>query len=443
MKAVPNNFRKLILTSLDWGRPKDPPLSLGLASILATAKSQRFDVDSLCWRVNSSEFSPKKVSDAILRSYNYADCDIAFGVFVWNEKQTQIILNNLKSACFQGRIIVGGPQISYAGAGDLETFYPQVDVFIRGYAEEAMISLMSVGKASTLPSIKGVHFARSGRKDSGESAVVSFDNLASPFTTGIILPQPFIRWETQRGCFYRCNYCQHREPNHALEPGKRYMPPSRTVAEIDWILQNKVIQDIAVLDPVFNSGPHHLAILERLVGYTGKIALQVRIELITEAFLNACAKINAQGGRVVLEFGLQTIHLNEMILINRKNNVSKAAKILLRTKEMNIDCEVSLIFGLPGQTLQSFKESVDFCIQLNVQTIHAFPLMLLRGTPMEQNKSNFGLVESNEIASDLIPRQQEDIPHVVSGSSFTYSDWQQMAEIAAALEKDYNSPKAK
>lgn len=84
-------------------------------------------------------------------------------------------------------------------------------------------------------------------------------------------PQPFIRWETQRGCFYRCNFCQHREPNNALLPGKRCIPLSRTVAEIEWIHSNKVIQDIAVLDPVFNSGVYYLSHLNNLVGYTGNV----------------------------------------------------------------------------------------------------------------------------------------------------------------------------
>ena len=65
----------------------------------------------------------------------------------------------------------------------------------------------------------------------------------------------------------------------------------------------------------------------------------------------------------------------------------------------------------------------------------AFPLMLLRGTPLHANKSKLGLVESNEISHADIPRVQEDITHVVSSPSFTYDDWKRMSAIAADLLK--------
>jgi coproporphyrinogen III oxidase-like Fe-S oxidoreductase len=94
---------------------------------------------------------------------------------------------------------------------------------------------------------------------------------------------------------------------------------------------------------------------------------------------------------------------------------------------------------LPNQTLSSFQQSINFCVQHEVPVIHAFPLMLLRGTPLYEEKEKLGLQESYEIASSELNRLQVDIPHVISSPSFTHTDWQAMAKIAEELETHYNT----
>lgn len=252
-----NISRRLQLIALDWTRPKDPPLSLGHASICAFAKKSNINYDQRSWSVNSPHFSAKEVSNYIMNS-NKKNSDVAFGVYIWNENEIQKILNNLKSDSFMGRIMLGGPQISYTKQ-NLELLYPQADVFIRGYAENALIELMNMTTpTSQFPSIPGVHFAH--QTDLNTKATVSLEDLPSPYLDGLIPPQRFIRWETQRGCKFRCSFCQHREPDKALSRTK-HISVTRIQQEIEWILANPIIQDIAVLDPVFNSGPHYLDIL--------------------------------------------------------------------------------------------------------------------------------------------------------------------------------------
>lgn len=427
-------MRRIILIALDWTRPKDPPLSLGHASILANTLKHKISATEKSWAVNQSSFRWTQVVDDIM-SHNSPDTDVAFGAYVWNEDSLQKILNNLKKENYRGRIILGGPQVSYLKSG-LESFYPQVDVFIRGYAESALVDLANCESSDAHPDIAGVHFA--GETDLRKSATIDLESLPSPYLEGIIKPQPFIRWETQRGCKFRCSFCQHREPDKALTRTK-YLSMDRVKREAQWILDHPIIQDIAVLDPTFNSGHHYLDVMKSLHGYTGKLALQCRMEMVTPDFLAQVVEVN-KTGNVVLEFGLQTIHKEEMRAIDRGNNMTKVEAVLKETKRLGIDIEVSLIFGLPGQTLESFKQSVDYCIQRQVRTIHAFPLMLLRGTPLYDRNERYQLVESTEIASEYIPRVQGDvIPHVVASSTFTYSDWKKMADLAEWLEVEYNT----
>lgn len=419
-------YKKLMLLAMDWKRQKDPPISLSQASILANLKRHNINVIHKSWSVNDVNFKMEDVYNFVNSNID-ENTDIALGAYVWHEHHTQKLLRTLRHNNFPGRIILGGPQISYV-KNNVEKYYPDADIFIRGYAEEALAQLYLSEKKN--PTIAGVHYA--GEFDSGLSATADLETLPSPFLNGLISPQRFIRWETQRGCPFRCSFCQHRESDISMK--RRQFAFSRIMQETEWIISNPIIQDIAVLDPTFNAGSHYMTIIQKLIdgNFSGKIALQCRIEMIKDEFLEQIENLN-QKAHVVLEFGLQTIHPNEAKIIQRPNNMKKVVDVLNETNKRNIETEVSLIFGLPQQTLQSFETSVQFCKSHLVPTIYAYPLMLLRGTPLFEKKNELGLVESTDIELK-IDRALKDIPHVISSPSFTYDDWREMAKIAESLD---------
>ena len=91
-------------------------------------------------------------------------------------------------------------------------------------------------------------------------------------------------------------------------------------------------------------------------------------------------------------------------------------------RERGIKHEVSLIFGLPEQTYESFMQSVAWCLDRNVPVIKAFPLMLLRGTELERDRARWSLRENDSV-----------MPVVVASNSFGECDWRRMAGVAEAL----------
>lgn len=420
--------RRLLFLSFDWGRSKDPLLSLGQASMIANLKKHRIPVNAASWHINQPDFDMQHVYDLISKNSS-SETDIAIGAYIWNEPYIQSLLQFIRHSRFPGRIILGGPQVSYVKHG-IENYYPQADIFIRGYGEQALVDLMS--SHDNNPIVPGVHYAN--EPDLGISASADLEKLPSPFLSGLLKPQTFMRWETQRGCPFRCSFCQHRESDVSMT--RRQHSQSRIMEEISWFVKNNV-RDIAILDPTFNSGSNYMSILEEFhkLDYRGKLSLQCRAEMIKPEFLDIVGALN-QSGEVVLELGLQTIHKGEQRIIQRPNNMKKVTTVLQETKQKNIPTEVSLIFGLPGQTVQSFQASVDFCKELQVPTIYAFPLMLLRGTPLHHMKQELELQESSDVSFN-IPRLQDGIPHVISSPSFTYEDWILMARLSESLD-EYN-----
>lgn len=416
--------RRVILVDFYWTRDKDPRVPLGHASILAKLQEQGdVDIRTLVVAVNQPDRDAAAICADIMKyAEGFApDCvDVAFGAYVWGEELLQDVLHRLKTAGFMGRIVLGGPQISYNGVG-LERLYPTVNAFIRGYGEEALAAFV---KSPLREEIPGVHWA--GTHDRVVQAEVGLLELPSPWLTGTIplRGQRFIRWETQRGCPFSCTFCQHREPGARLK--RHTLSVSRIEAEIDLFCESEVLE-IAVLDPIFNLSPQAIPILRRFAkrGFKGRLSLQCRAESVTEEFLNVASQLN-----VCLEFGLQTIHLDEGRVIKRKNDIDKVHHVLLGTRERNIPHEVSVIFGLPLQTLASFEETLSWCLERRVPVIKAFPLLLLRGTELERERDKWGLRESGG-----------EMPMVVESETFNRTEWRQMACLSEALrETEGNHP---
>ncbi|MFU8805748.1 MAG: B12-binding domain-containing radical SAM protein, partial [Bradymonadaceae bacterium] len=404
--AVPD--KAVLLISLDWTRDKDPRVPLGHASLLTSLQGMEgLDVTGLSYAMNRPGFAADEVVSDILRWVNVhpgVELNVALGVYIWNDIHVRYIIEELQEHQAPVRLVLGGPQISYTGSG-LEELYPGVDVFIRGYGEEALRAVLTGGNAP------GVH--RAGSHDLAQQAVVDFERLPSPFLQGIVdvtQGQRFIRWETRRGCSFRCSFCQHREAGKRLR--KRELGIHRLRDELRLFASHDV-GDIAVLDPIFNHGEHYLDLLEELIrlDYQGRLSLQCRFEWVTEEFLDLCAQLNAQ-----LEFGLQTIHRSEGKAVRRVNHMDRVQWAMAELHRREIFFEVSLIFGLPEQTIQSFRESVDYCLRQRVPTIKAFPLMLLRGTELDKERERWSLRES-----------EHAIPMVIGSSSFDEYDWQRMA----------------
>ena len=402
----------VVIVEFPWGRDKDPRTPLGHASLLAVLNQLGVPYSSHVHEVNAERFDVAKAIANILSDLR-EDSMLAVGAYVWAEDIVQFLLSRARNSGFRGPIVLGGPQISYT-SGELESHYPEADFFVRGYGEMALASLALDASAD----IQGVH--RAGAADRNEQTLVDLSQMPSPWLTGVIPleDQKFIRWETQRGCPFKCGFCQHKEPGARLRVPHFNM--ERILNEVDLFCRSGV-EDIAVLDPIFNASSHCIEVLKRFVnnGFTGRLSLQCRAEMLTDEFLNLASQL-----QVRLEFGLQTIHADEGQAVDRRNNIPKARAKFEQVNKRGLPYEVSIIYGLPEQTLASFLETVAWCIELQVPVLKAFPLMLLRGTSVEERKEEWGLVES-----------EGSMPVVVQSDSFSFEDWVDMTRISEALKQ--------
>lgn len=414
-KSVGRMSRPVILVSLDWIRPGDPRTGLGTASIASALKSVGIDCLVVSDAVNREGFDLASFEQKIQRGIDDmgATTLVGVGAYVWAENEVKHLLSKLRRRV---EVAVGGPQVSYTGAGELEEFYPGVEYFVRGHGEAAMTSL---GLGTAENGSYGIHIA--GREDLCHRADFSLADLPSPHLDGTLPIGSFVRWETQRGCPYGCSFCQHKEAGRSLK--HHCFSMDRLVEEVRRF-RVAGVKRIAVLDPIFNTQRGRAVDLLRMIqdnGLSAALSLQCRFELVDDAFLEAC-----EGLDVTLEFGLQTTNSEEGKAVGRRNNVDKAEEVIRKLHDREISFEVSLIYGLPLQTLESFEESVRWCLERDIPRVRAWPLMLLRGTPLYQQREKWSYVES----------ATERIPHVIASNSFSREEFVRMTEIATSLNSN-------
>lgn len=417
--------KHIIFVSADWERPQDGRSNLGAASIVASLKNAGIAYTLIEDAVNAADFDYAQLEARVLTAIHELEvqsisCLIGIGAYIWNEPVTQQlteVIHNSTSA----PIVLGGPQISYADAGTLEGLYPYANIFVRGYGEQAMVAL---AKGDTPPEL-GIHIA--GEKDSGKKSETALEQLASPWLNGVMAIGKSIRWETMRGCPFRCSFCQHRESGNRFKLTEQTLDYERIRKEARLFAQAGV-ERISILDPIFHLDTKRtveLLTLFKEVGLMAQLALQCRFESVKDEFLDALEGLN-----VVLEFGLQTAMTEEGKAIGRPNNLIMAERVITKLKARNIPFEVSLIYGLPKQTLASFRESLSWCWSQQVPVIRAWPLMILRGTPLDKQREEFGLIESEDQA----------IPHVIASNSFTHNDYRKMEALAQASNQSDTPP---
>ena len=104
-----------------------------------------------------------------------------------------------------------------------------------------------------------------------------------------------------------------------------------------------------------------------------------------------------------LSMGIQSFDDQQLKAINRRHTAESALNSVKIAKQAGFDnISIDLIFGLPGQNLESWKKQVDKAMTLDVQHISAYGLIYEKNTPLwRQMKSGKVIPADDETALEM------------------------------------------
>ena len=115
-----------------------------------------------------------------------------------------------------------------------------------------------------------------------------------------------------------------------------------------------------------------------------------------------------------LSLGVQSFQDGELQAIGRIHTASQAVQALQWAKEAGFRrLSVDLMYGLPGQTRDSFRQSLDQALSLGLEHISAYSLIVEEGTPLER------LVREGRTTlpdDDATGAMYDDVTHILAAA---------------------------
>ncbi|MDI6840226.1 MAG: radical SAM protein [bacterium] len=170
---------------------------------------------------------------------------------------------------------------------------------------------------------------------------------------------PAMSMLTTRGCPGHCTFCF----GNFLGERTRYRSARNIVNEIKLLQSGYGIKEISFYDDVFTTFKSNIQDLCRLIieeNIDITWSCFSRVDFVDEATLRLMKKAGCHQICYGIESG------NEQILRNIKKETSldKAKEIIALTKSIGIETRTSFMFGNPGETEETMRETINFAVSL-------------------------------------------------------------------------------
>ena len=404
-----NNHSVTLCTILVEESPQALPL--GVACVASSIKNLSVEFPDL--KVNLVDFnleqnlSVEKITNELLSFESAIYC---FSIFVWNKNLLVEVASELKKINSNIVCIAGGPEVT-ANPKNFLTF----DYVISGEGEKVSYELVKNIFTGTQISEKILF----GKRD-------SLENLTSPYLDKTLNPKKYdgALWELARGCPFKCSYCYESKGDKKVE----YFSFDRIKEELDLFVKNDIKQ-IFVLDPTYNVDKNRAI---KLLDYIRKKANKIffhfecRAEFISDELAKAFSKINCS-----LQIGLQSASEEVLKTVNRNFNKKDFIKKISILNNYGIIFGFDLIYGLPKDNYEGFKNSIDFAISLYPNHVELFCLSVLPGTALYDDAAKLNLIY-----------QTTPPYHVIQSDTFSKSDLEKSKKISYACNLFYSQGRA-
>lgn len=331
--------------------------------------------------------TPEEIAVAVLAS---RPAIVGLSCYVWNVTDTLAAAQLVKASDPSVRIVIGGPEVGPVAAEVMKR-HPCVDAVVLSEGEIPFADIVDAwSRGEGLDGVPGLSYRdAAGIVENGPAALVTrLDDYPSPHLARYIdYAGRVVCIETQRGCVFQCNFCFYNK-DYSLR--NRRFDLERVKEELRSVLDQDV-EEIYLMDPVFNLNAARAKEICRFLAAHNSRRIPIHSEIWAEFVDEEMAVLMHEAGFTWLEVGLQTTDPTALATTDRRLRLERFGEGIGHLRRQHLPFELQLIYGLPGETRSSFRESLNYAISLDPPYLSVFRLMVLPGTELWRKAAELSL----------------------------------------------------
>lgn len=401
--ATPSHVPRIVLATLN---AKYIHASLGLRCLLANM--DRHGRPGLRQHTRLREYviaqKPVQIVEDLLSLQPEV---IGLGVYIWNAVPTLQVVRLLKALRPDIKLVLGGPEVSHEV--EQQELCRLVDHVVTGWGDVSFPKLCRALLDGPPPLMKIIP---------GEQPPL--DELVLPYAeySDADLAQRLLYVEASRGCPFKCEFCLS-----ALDKTAWAFELERFMAELE-ALYERGARHFKFVDRTFNLKIEHSTrilqfFLDRMRLADGSLPersdLFVHFEVVPDNLPERLKVLIAQfpTGSLQFEVGIQSFNPEVQQRISRRQDNDKTCENLRwLVNQSRAHVHADLIFGLPGETLESFAAGFDRLHALGPHEIQLGILKRLRGAPIARLTQAAAMVYDPEPPYSILQNDAVDFATV-------------------------------
>jgi radical SAM superfamily enzyme YgiQ (UPF0313 family) len=323
---------------------------------------------------------------------------IGLSCYVWNYTSTIQLIDELRRRNLKCPIVLGGPQVAADDSRLLAMLLDErLTCAVTGDGELAIETILA---RELIPQNRISNPAEPVHNSATFQSIGSNKNsnvLSLPIEDVNTLPNPYrlvpellsdvqrsglALVEGSRGCAFGCTFCDQgwRKP--------RRRDLELVQDDLSFVYANGA-RRIIFLDPTFNFDRDRMTQLLYFLRAqlpSASISAEIKADCLGEPEIEALSWIRD----TEVEVGLQSSNPATLHRIRRPTKLDILTCNIQRLNQLRVKVTINTIFGLPGETLGDWMDTVDFCYRMGPVHITSTCLKLLPNTEVWRTRADYG-----------------------------------------------------
>ena len=371
------------IKGLEWIAPP-----IGLAYLASVLEKSGHEVKIFDMQIE------KKSLNKVLNSFKPDIVGVSSSTPAFNDAIN--ILHQVKKFNPNIKTIIGGPHPS---ALPKETAAePCVDIVVYGEGEITLNEL--VNNHFSLKNCKGIAYKKKGKVAINKirPPIINLDSLPFPayhllsiekYYHPLMKDKRIMSILTSRGCPFNCIYCNKNIFGHAF----RERSAVNVVDEIEFLIENYKIEEFHIIDDNFTlNRKHAIDVCKEIIRRNLDIKWATPNGIRADTISNNLIRLMKRSGCYSVLIGVESGSSRILRSIGKNITLDKIKRAFKICKEEKLETTASLVIGLPGETPDDLRKTIEFTKKLQPDVADFHMLIPLPGTPVYNYLKQNGLI---------------------------------------------------